>query len=99
MSAREILDYIDDLFRGDESYAKLTMEVTTEHWSRELSLEAWSEGKDKTLVRILSPKKERGTATLKVGNDIWNYLPKVKRLIKLPSSMMGEFLDGEPLHE
>jgi len=89
MSAKQILDYIDDLFRGDSSYAKISMKVMTEHWSRELMLEAWSEGTDKTLVRILSPRKERGTATLKAGNDIWNYLPKVRRLIKLPSSMMG----------
>jgi len=28
-------------------------------------------------------------ATLKAGKDIWNYLPKVRRVIKVPSSMMG----------
>jgi hypothetical protein len=85
-----MLDRIDDLFRGDTSHGVMTMKVVTSHWSRELKLEEWSEGKGKSLIRILSPRKERGTATLKVGNDIWNYLPKVKRVIKLPSSMMGD---------
>jgi len=90
LTAREMLDRIDDLFRGATSHGVMTMKVKTAHWSRELKLEEWSEGKAKSMIRILSPQKERGTATLKVGNDIWNYLPKVKRVIKLPSSMMGD---------
>ena len=40
-------------------------------------------------MRILAPKKEMGTTTLMVEHNIWNYLPKVKRVIKVPSSMMG----------
>lgn len=88
-SGKEILDYIDDLFRGDSSEAHLTMRVKTEHWERTLELEAWSKGKEKSLIRILAPKKEEGTATLKSGTDLWNYLPKVNRVIKLPSSMMS----------
>jgi len=89
MTPKDILDKVDDLFRGDSSTGKMTMTITTAHWTRELSLEFWSKGKDRSLFRILSPKKEKGTATLRSGNDIWNYLPKVKRVIKLPSSMMS----------
>lgn len=89
LTSRELLDHVDDLFRGQSSYGRFTMAVVTEHYSRELSLEAWSRGKDDSLIRILAPKKERGTATLKVGTNMWNYLPKVKRVIKIPSSMMG----------
>jgi outer membrane lipoprotein-sorting protein len=85
----EILDRVDDLFRGKSSRGEMTMAIVTAHWTRTLSLEFWSEGKDKSLIRILAPKKEQGTATLRVENDIWNYLPKVRRLIKLPSSMMS----------
>jgi outer membrane lipoprotein-sorting protein len=89
LTAREILDAVDDLFRGDSSHGRATMTVTTEHWTRTLALEFWSKGKEQTLIRILAPQKEKGTATLRSGNDIWNYLPKVKRVIKLPSSMMS----------
>lgn len=28
-------------------------------------------------------------STLKAERDIWNYLPKIRRVIKVPSSMMG----------
>ena len=88
-SAREILDKVDDLYRGSSSHGKLTMKVVTAHWTRELTLEEWSRGKEKSLIRILAPEKEAGTATLKVGADIWNYLPKVNRVVKVPSSMMS----------
>lgn len=88
-AARAILDHVDDLFRGDSSRGRASMTVATANWERTLVLEFWSEGKEKSLIRILEPQKEKGTATLKSGNDIWNYLPKVARVIKLPSSMMS----------
>lgn len=86
---KAILDYVDDLYRGASAHGKMTMKVTTEHWTRELKLEFWSKGTDKSLVRILAPLKEKGTATLRVSENIWNYLPKTNRIIKVPSSMMG----------
>jgi outer membrane lipoprotein-sorting protein len=89
LTAKEILDKVDDLFRGKSSEGRMSMSIKTAHWERTLSLKFWSEGKDKSLIRILAPKKEKDTATLRVFNDIWNYLPKVKRVIKLPSSMMS----------
>lgn len=89
LTAKAILDHVDDLFRGVSSYGTFSMKVVTEHYTREMSLEAWSKGKDYSLIRILEPKKEKGTATLKAENNIWNYLPKVNRVIKVPSSMMG----------
>lgn len=87
--AREILDHVDDLFRGQASHGRARMSVTTEHWQRSLELEFWSKGKERSLIRITAPKKEQDTATLRSGNDLWNFLPKVKRVVKLPSSMLG----------
>ncbi|MBU1742693.1 MAG: outer membrane lipoprotein-sorting protein [Proteobacteria bacterium] len=89
LTARRILDGVDDLFRGDSSRGRMTMIITTRHWKRTLTLEFWSKGKTMSLVRILAPQREKGTATLRVGKNLWNYLPKVKRVIKLSSSMMS----------
>ena len=86
--AREIVDRVDRLLRGDSSRGVITMQIVTENWQRSLTMQIWSQGTDKALVRIDRPTKEAGTATLKVGNNIWNYLPKVNRTIKIPSSMM-----------
>ncbi|MCY4505389.1 MAG: outer membrane lipoprotein-sorting protein [Acidobacteria bacterium] len=85
----EIIDRVDRLMRGDSSRGVATMEVVTEHWEREMTMEVWSLGTDYSLVRLRAPRRDAGTATLMAGDDIWNYLPKVDRTIKIPASMMG----------
>jgi len=87
--AREIIDRVDRVLRGDSSHGVARMQVVTEHWDRELVMEMWSLGTDYSLVRVQSPAREAGTATLMADDDIWNYLPKVDRAIKIPVSMMA----------
>jgi len=84
----QILNIVDDLWRGNSSYAKTTMRVKTEHYTRTMQMEGWSKGKEKTLFRILEPLREKGTVTLKSGNHIFTYLPKTDRTIRLTSGMM-----------
>ena len=92
-SPRDIMDRVDRVLRGESSHGIATMEVVTEHWERSLTMEVWSLGTEYSLVRITAPRKEAGTATLKAGNDIWNYLPRVDRTIKIPVSlMMGSWM-------
>ncbi len=88
VDGREILRKMDDLWRGESSAALVTMHIKTAHWERTLSMKAYSKGKDLSLMRIVRPKQEAGTATLKVEENIWNYLPKTRRVMKVPSSMM-----------
>ena len=89
ISPEKILNNVDDLYRSNASHGILTLSVTTVNWQRTLTLEQWSKGEDKSLIKILKPKKEKGLATLRVDKNMWNYLPKVKRLVKIPSSMMS----------
>ncbi|HJN74202.1 MAG TPA: outer membrane lipoprotein-sorting protein [Myxococcota bacterium] len=84
-----LLDATDDLARGESSVATLTMEVKTARYERSVTMKAWSKGTEKSLIVIESPAKEKGVATLKVDDDIWNYLPKVDRTMKIPAAMMG----------
>jgi outer membrane lipoprotein-sorting protein len=85
---REVVNAIDRLYRHDSSHTVMEMEIHTPHWNRTLKLEAWSEGMDKTFIRILQPQKERGMGTLRIDNEMWNYLPKTNKVMKIPPSMM-----------
>ncbi len=87
-TATEILEKVDDLWRGESSFAEMTMHVKTEHYERSMKLKAWSLGKERSLFIITYPPKDRGVATLKAEQDIWNYLPRVNRVIRVPTSMM-----------
>lgn len=86
---RHLLDKIDDLHRGGSSHGLMQMKVQTAHWTRSMAMESWSLGEDYSLVRILEPKKERGTATLKAGSDLFTYLSKTGRTVKIAGAMMG----------
>lgn len=88
-SAKQILDHVDDMYRGKSSHGKMSMTVVNPNYERTLTMEFWTQGTEKSLIRILEPKKERRTSTLKNGNNIYNYLPKVDKTIKIPASMMG----------
>ena len=89
LDPEKILDGVDDLYRSNASHGIITLSVTTVNWQRTLTLEQWSKDEDKSLFKILKPKKEKGLATLRVDKNVWNYMPKVKRVVKIPSSMMS----------
>ena len=86
--ARELARKIDDLYRSRSSYGQIEMEIVTPEWRRTLVLKGWTLGQTKTLIRILEPKKEAGVGTLRLENEMWNYLPKTDKVIKIPPSMM-----------
>ncbi len=85
----ELIRRVEQQYSGESSQIEVEMTVKTRHWERHLTMETWSLGRERFLVRILAPVKERGVATLKVERDVWNYLPKVDRVIRIPPSMMG----------
>jgi outer membrane lipoprotein-sorting protein len=85
---RQIVKKMDELYRSTTSKALMEMEISTPQWQRTLKIQAWSSGMKKTFMRILEPKKERGMATLRIGNEMWNFLPKTNKIIKIPPSMM-----------
>ncbi|MBN1522127.1 MAG: outer membrane lipoprotein-sorting protein [Candidatus Aureabacteria bacterium] len=88
LSAREILDRIDDLWRGESSISIMSMHVKKENYERSMTMKSYSKGKDYSLIIIKKPLKEAGIATLKYEDNIYNYLPKTNKVIKIPSSMM-----------
>lgn len=74
--------------RGTSSYAQITMEVIRPEWKRTMTMKSWSKGTEYALVYIASPAKDKGTVSLKIGNEMWNWLPSIERSIKVSPSMM-----------
>ncbi len=88
--AADIVRATIDNWRGKSSYGEMTMTIHRPSWERTMSMRAWTQGSKKSLVRITAPKKDAGNGTLMVDNNMWSYAPKVNRVIKVPSSMMGQ---------
>ena len=77
-------------WRGLASDGVMTMVIHRPDWERTMTMRAWTKGDDRSLVRVLEPRKDRGNGTLTDDNSMWSYSPKVNRVIKIPSSMMGQ---------
>ncbi|MFK5914692.1 MAG: hypothetical protein QM484_09965 [Woeseiaceae bacterium] len=60
---KELIQHIDSLWRGDTSHASMSMTVKTQRYQRSMSMEAWSKGKDYSLVVIRQSIKDKGIAT------------------------------------
>ncbi len=86
--AAALLVKMDELFRSKSSVATMKMQIITPNWQRTLEMQSWTLGMDDTFIRVLSPRKDRGVATLKIDKEMWNFFPKINKVIKVPPSMM-----------
>lgn len=89
-NAAEIIDRMEEVMRGESSYAEMTMTIERPRYTRDVSMNAWSLGEDYSLILITSPARDQGTTYLKRENEIWNYVPNIDRTIKMPPSMMSQ---------
>lgn len=88
-----LLQHLDDLYRSKSSIARIEISVTTTRTTRNLRMRAWTRGEEEVLVLIEAPPREAGTATLRVGNNLWNYLPRIARTIRVPpAAMLGSWM-------
>jgi len=90
LSAKEIIDRADKNMEGESSISTMSMSIIRPTWERTLEFKNWVMGSEYALTLVTAPAKEKGQTFLKRGNDMWNYLPKIGRLIKLPPSMMSQ---------
>jgi outer membrane lipoprotein-sorting protein len=88
--AKDIVRAAINHWRGVSSYSEMTMTIHRPDWERSMSMRAWTEGEDRSLVRVTAPARDRGNGTLMDDNRMWSYSPRVNRVIKVPSSMMNQ---------
>ncbi len=80
--------HFEDLYRADSSISKAKITIVRPRRTRTMEMKVWTLGTERSLVVITAPKRDAGTATLKVEKNLWNYLPRIKRTIRIPPSMM-----------
>lgn len=85
---KEIIRIADEKFRGISSEGEMTMIIQRPKWSREVTMKSWSLGNEYSLICVTAPAKEKGQVFLKRQNEMWNWVPTIQRMIKIPPSMM-----------
>jgi hypothetical protein len=88
-TAFEIVKRSDLQMRGKSSYSKVTMNIIRPAWTRSMSMKSWTKGTNLSLVLITAPAKNKGSASLKRKNEMWNWIPSIERIVKISPSMLG----------
>jgi len=90
-NATEIVKKADEKWNGEKSsHSEMTMKVIRPTWERTIEFKSWTLGRDYALTLIISPPKEKGQTFLKRETEMWNWMPTINRMIKLPPSMMSD---------
>ncbi len=85
---KEIVREADEKIRGNSSKGTYTMTIQRPSWSRSITMKSWTLGTEYSLFYITSPAKEKGQVFLKRQSEMWNWVPSIDRMIKIPPSMM-----------
>lgn len=88
--AKEIVKKSNDLSLGTTSQGTMTMTIERPKWTRTVTMKSWSKGTDYYLILITAPARDKGQVFLKRDKDMWNWMPAISRMIKLPPSMMSQ---------
>jgi len=87
--ANDIVERMINKLRGHINVAEYEMTVVRPAWTRTLEMKVWDDRTNKRVfVRITQPAKESGTSFLRLNYNLWNYLPAVEKVLKIPPSMM-----------
>ena len=86
--AEDIMKKLDENIRGKNIYMKMSMSIHSRGHTRTMKMQSWSQGTKKSFVKTLYPPKDRGITFLSLDNQMWQYVPKIERVIKIPPSMM-----------
>ncbi|MDR2728593.1 MAG: outer membrane lipoprotein-sorting protein [Chitinispirillales bacterium] len=89
-SADEVVQRSEDLLQAKSSKSDVTMRIERPSWSRELSMRSYSLRDDYAMIYILEPVRDRGTSFLKRETELWQWVPNISRVIKIPPSMMTQ---------
>lgn len=86
--ATEIIKKSNDNINGLTSKSISKMTIIRPDWTREVEMKTWSKGTEYYLIYITSPARDKGQVFLKRDLELWNWMPSIGRMIKLPPSMM-----------
>ncbi len=94
VNAEALLKSADEVRNPGETY-KMRIKVSTSNTEQEF--EVFLKGRDKTLVIIKSPVKDRGRNMLMLDRDFQAYIPNLKKSVRLSlaQKMSGEVANGD----
>lgn len=93
-TATEVLAAID----GNMTFTARTMTVTmtsiNPRRTRSFTMKSWGRGEDTSSIEYTDPAREAGTRMLRMGDELWMYLPAVEKTQKISGHMLRDGMMG-----
>jgi outer membrane lipoprotein-sorting protein len=89
--AREVAERAEDALRSERTYLEAEMTVVSPRLAadRVVAFRSWDDRPGKrSFIRILEPAKDAGSGFLKLHPNLWMFVPRVERTVRIPPSMM-----------
>lgn len=86
--AEDVIKKVEENFRGKNVSMTMKMIITSQRGKRTVEIESWAVGKKKSFMKITYPPRDQGITFLKLDQQLWQYIPKIERIVKIPPSMM-----------
>ena len=90
LTAKEIVQKADEKVRGKTNRSTMEMEIIRPTWKRSLAMKGWGRGLDYSMTYITAPARDKGQVFMKRKTEMWNWMPSIGRMIKIPASMMSQ---------
>ncbi|MGK2962287.1 MAG: hypothetical protein ACSLFK_09090 [Gemmatimonadaceae bacterium] len=72
-SGRDVVERAEKALWGTTLQGRFTMTVATPRWRRTLELQVWIDRPRRSFIRILSPAKEAGIASLRISSEMMSF--------------------------
>lgn len=93
-TAKELLRLVDQNLTFETRKARVKMIVEGKGRTRTYEMVSFGRGHDDTAMEYVAPRREKGTKMLKLGDELWIYMPSVERVQKISGHMLRQGMMG-----
>ncbi len=88
--AREVIRKSEETLRSKTNSGEARLSVVDPNWTRTIDLKFYERNRSERVIIIIAPAPRKNEATLRLGKNVWQYIPKWEKAIRIPPSSLGE---------
>lgn len=95
LTSREILEKVDANMTIDTAQMQAQMTINyKEGDARTMEFSSWSVGTDQSFLEFTAPSRDAGSRYLRLDDNMWIYLPRVGKSVRIQGHMLRQGLMG-----
>ena len=96
-TAEELMRLMDQNLTFETRTTTVRMKVEGGRRTREFEMVSYGRGEEDAAIEYRKPRREAGTRMLKLGDELWIYMPSIDRVQKISGHMLRQGMMGSDL--